>query len=180
MPIVAGDIRTRYSTRADGGGNVNTQPDPNQSLGRFASTTEWAGGSPNSLFDDIYGDENRDLDQNFRCLFIHNTNATITYINPVVWLTDKAGGGAGMAIGIDPTAASAAGSPADQALTIATETTAPAGVAFSAPTTKATGLALGNLAPGQVRAIWVRRTATNSPAQDDDGFTLNVEGDTTS
>ena len=50
-------------------------------------------------------------------------------------------------------------------MTVANETTAPAGVSFSAPTTKASGLAMGaNLAAQNVKAYWVRRTATNSAA----------------
>ena len=82
------------------------------------------------------------------------------------------------AIGIDTTAASAIGSASAQALTIANETTAPAGVTFSSPSTKAGGLSLGNLPNGQCRAIWVRRTAQNNGAFNSDGITVQVTGDT--
>ncbi len=54
----------------------------------------------------------------------------------------------------------------------------PAGITFSAPTTKGTGLNLGSLNAGQVRAIWIRRTAANTVAVSNDGATIRVEGDT--
>ena len=83
-----------------------------------------------------------------------------------------------IAIGIDTTAASAVGNASAQALTIASSTTAPAGVSFSSPTTKASGLSLSDLANGNVRAIWIQRTALNAGARNNDGITIKVEGDT--
>ena len=50
--------------------------------------------------------------------------------------------------------------------------------AFSTPTTDGGGLSVGTLAPGQVKGIWVRRTATNSAAINNDGFTLAASFDT--
>lgn len=86
--------------------------------------------------------------------------------------------GATEAIGLDTTAASAIGSASAQALEVANESTAPSGVSFSSPTTKSTGLSLGDLGPGECRAVWVRRTCANNGAFASDGFTLRVEGDT--
>ncbi len=57
--------------------------------------------------------------------------------------------------------------------------TAPDGTGgFVLPSTAGTGLALGDLLPGYCRAVWIRRTATNSAPIDADGFTLAVTGDT--
>jgi hypothetical protein len=39
-------------------------------------------------------------------------------------------------------------------------------------------VALGDLTPGQVRAVWVRRTAANSSALAADGFTFGIGFDT--
>ena len=41
-----------------------------------------------------------------------------------------------------------------------------------------TGLALGSIAPAQIRRVWVRRTAANSSPVDADGVTFGVSGDT--
>ncbi len=80
---------------------------------------------------------------------------------------------------MDSVAASALGASAAQALQIANRTTAPAGpLAFSKPTTQGTGLALGNIPSGQVKAVWIRRTLLNSAAMNNDGITLSIAGDT--
>jgi hypothetical protein len=61
---------------------------------------------------------------------------------------------------------------------VANESTAPASQTFTAPTTKGTGLAIGNIPAGSVAAIWVRRTAANTVAVNNDGVTIRCEGDT--
>jgi hypothetical protein len=96
----------------------------------------------------------------------------------VAYISAEVAGGASIAIGPDTTAASALGSATAQALTIANETTAPAGVTFTAPTTAATGIALGTIGSGQVKAFWIRRTAANTAALSGDGVTLGISGDT--
>lgn len=175
--IVAGDILWKYSTTAGAAGNSGTGT-PGGSLGKYVSTSAWAGGSANDLFDDISGAENAASTVDYRCIFIHNNNASNAYQNAVLWISAEVAGGASIAIGVDPTAASALGSATAQAVQVANETTAPAGVTFSAPTTLATGIALGSIPTGQVRAFWVRRTAANSAALSGDGVTLSISGDT--
>ena len=175
--IVPSEIIYRYSTTAGAAGNT-TASTPAGSLGKYASTSVWAGGSANDLFDDITGSENAAGAVDYRCVFVHNSNTANAFADAVAYISAEVAGGATIAIGVDPTAASALGSSTAQALTIADETTAPAGVAFSSPTTAGTGIALGTIDVGQVRAIWVRRTATNSAALSGDGFTLSVQGDT--
>ena len=84
--------------------------------------------------------------------------------------------GASVAIGLDPvgvaTIASILGT------SIATETSAPAGVTFTSPTTKGAGLAPASVPAGSAFIVWVRRTAANTAAVDSDGATFTVEGDT--
>ena len=77
-----------------------------------------------------------------------------------------------------PTAASPLAQAGIQAVTIANEDTAPAGPSFTSPTTKATGISLGNIGIGNVKAFWIRRTATNSAALSADGVTFSIAGDT--
>lgn len=180
MPIVAADIKLKLSIKTGAAGNAAAQPDPNASLGKYISTTEVVDNTLNNLFDDISGDENAASEAEYRCIFVHNSHATLTYQNAVAWLSAEVAGGAVAAIAVDDIAPSALGSASAQADEIADENTAPgAGVgAFSSPTTKATGLALGNIGPGQVKAIWVRRTAQNNAAINNDGCTISVAGDT--
>jgi hypothetical protein len=175
--IVAGDILFKYSVVAAAGNT--TASSAAAALGDQISTTAWAGGSANDLFDNISGAENAASTVDYRCIFVHNSNAANTLENAVVYLSAETAGGANITLAIDGTAASAIASASAQAATIANETTAPTGTgAFSAPTTAGTGLSLGNIPSGQCKAFWVKRTATNSAALSSDGVTIAVTGDT--
>lgn len=178
MPIITTDIVYRLSTTAGAAGDSTAQGNPNASLGKYVSTTVLAAGA-NTLYDDISGAENAANTVDYRCLFVLNNHATLTLQNAVVYVSSEVAGGAVVAIATDNTAPSPKGSATAQATQIANETTAPAGVsAFSTPTTAGTGLALGNIGPGQVKAFWVKRTAANTSAVTGDGATFAVAGDT--
>lgn len=178
MAIVASDIKFKLSTTEGSAGSSQAQADPNASLGKFVSTTEMTSGA-NSLFDDISGAENAAETIDYRCVFVHNTHESLTLQNAVVYVSSEVAGGANIAIAVDDIGPVDDDSVSDQADEIANETTAPTSVGeFSTPTTADAGLDLGDIGPGQVRAVWVRRTATNSAAINDDGFTLAVTGDT--
>lgn len=256
MPIVSSDIKLKLSIKSGAAGNSAAQGDPDASLGKYISTTEIQDATLNNLFDNISGDENEAEESEYRCIFIHNSHASLTLQSPKVWLggprftaeadddvftsvdhgfsngdmvrleaskatdtlptgvnnsttyyvrdvTDDTfkletsiGGGAvslsadgsgearkygttTIAIALDDIAASAIGDSSAQADEVADEDTAPGDVgAFSSPTTKSGGISLGDLAAGQCRAIWVRRTTTNSAARNNDGISIRVEGDT--
>lgn len=175
--IVAGDILFKYSVAAAAGNT--TAGTAATSLGDQISTTAWAGGAANDLFDDISGAENAASTVDYRCIFVHNNNAANTFQNAVVYISAETAGGASIALATDNIAASALGAAVAQAAAIASETTAPTGVsAFSSPTTAGTGLSLGNIAVANVKAFWVRRTAANTAALSNDGVTIAVTGDT--
>lgn len=179
MPIASSDIKWKLSIKTGAAGNSSAQGDVNASLGKYISTTELSGTALNNLFDNVSGDENAASDVEYRCVFVHNAHATLTLLGAVVWLAAEVAGGAAVAIAIDNIAASAIGAAPAQAAEVANESTAPSGVgAFSSPASKGAGLALGDLPAGQCRAVWVRRTAANTAALDNDGVTLRVEGDT--
>jgi hypothetical protein len=162
MPIVASDILLKLSVSAAAGNT--TGGTPATSLGDQISTTVLSGTALNNLFDDVSGAESTAGRLEYRCVFAHNSHPTLTMTNAVVWLSAEAGGGASAAVGADTTAISAIGSASAQALTVANESTAPAGVSFSSPTTSAAGVALGSIAPGQCKAFWVRRTVAAATA----------------
>jgi len=178
MAITATDILFKLSIKTGTAGNQNAQGDVNASLGKYISTTQITDASLNNLFDDVSGDENAASDVEYRCIFVHNAHASLTWQGVVCWMSAEVSGGANVAIAVDDVAASPIGQAAAQADEVANEDTAPTGESFSSPTTKATGLSIGNLAAGNCRAIWVRRSATNSAALDNDGVTIKCEGDT--
>lgn len=176
--IVAGDILLKFSVAAAAGNT--TAGTAATSLGDQISTTQWTGGSLNDLFDDISGAENAASTVDYRCIFVHNNNASNALQNAVVYLSTETAGGAGIALAVDATAESAIASGLTQAATVVNETTSPgAGAgAFSSPTTAGTGLSLGTIPAGHCKAFWIRRTAANTAALSADGVTIAVAGDT--
>lgn len=177
MAIVASDIKFKFSTKSGAAGN-STAGNADGSLGKYISTTEITDATLHNLFDKVTGDENAASDVEYRCIFVHNAHATLTLESAVAWLSAEVAGGAATAIAVDGVAASAIGSESAQADEVANESTAPSGESFSSPTSKAAGIALGDIAAGYCRAIWVRRTAANNAALDADGVTISVGGDT--
>jgi len=177
MAIVSSDIITKLSVKTGTSGNSTTQSDQNQSLGLYISTTTWLGGALHDLYSPITGLQNSSGAVDYRCVFIYNANGSLTFSNITVWISAQTAGGADFAIAVDSTAATALNSAAPQALSVANANTPPAGLTFSMPTTEATGLALGQLLAGQVRAIWIRRTANNSAPINNDGGTISISGD---
>lgn len=167
MPIVTSDLKLRRSTTAGSAGNTTTQPNPQACLGKYISTTDAPSGL-HGLFTGMSADDNAGMVAQYVCLFLCNMHATLTWTGAKVWLDggDPAGGAA-VALAVDPTAASAAGSSSPQALT-ATSLTAPGagvtGLSWSSPSSEGSGISLGDIGPGQCRAFWVRRTGANSPA----------------
>lgn len=177
MAITASDILFKFSVKTGSAGN-STAGTAAGSLGKYISTTQITDATLHNLFDVITGDENAASDVEYRCFFVHNNHGSLTWENVVVWLSSEVAGGASAAIAVDQVAASAIGSASAQADEVVDESTAPSGESFSSPTTKGTGLSIGNLTAGQCRAIWVRRTAANTAAVDNDGVTIRCEGDT--
>jgi hypothetical protein len=176
MAITAADIKFKLSVVAAAGNT--TASTPAAALGDQVSTTEIVDATLHNLFDVITGDENAASDVEYRCIFVHNDHATLTWEAVRVWLSAETAGGAVAAIGLDPAGVTAKGAATAQAATIANEGAAPAGVAFTAPTTKATGLLIGDIPAGSVAAVWIRRSAANTAAVDLDGVTIRAEGDT--
>jgi hypothetical protein len=175
MAIAATDVVLRYSVVAAAGDT--TVGTPAGALGDQVSTTV-VPTTAAGVYDNVSGTENAASTQDFRCEFVLNNHATLTAVDVRVFIASEVAGGTSIALGVDPTAASAKGAATAQALTIASETTAPAGVTFSSPTTDAAALSLGDLAPGQVRAFWIRRTAGNTAGLASDGVTFGINFDT--
>jgi hypothetical protein len=176
MAVTAADILFKLSVVAAAGDT--TASTPAAALGDQVSTTAIVDATLHNLFDKITGDENAASIVDYRCFFIHNNHGTLDLETPKVWINSETAGGASTAIGLDPAGVTPKGQASAQAATIANELAAPAGVTFTAPTTKATGLAGATCPAGSVFAVWVRRTAANTAAVDTDGVVIRVEGDT--
>lgn len=180
MPIVAGDIKIKLSTKSGSAGNTLAQGNVNAALGKYISTTEFVTATGNNLFDNVTGAENAASAVDYRCLFVHNTHGAIALENAGIYLSSQVSGGTVLAIAIDDVAASPTGSSSTQAFIATNETTDPdAGVgAFSSPSSAGSALSLGTIPAGHCKAFWVRRTAANTVAVDDDGGAFVVIGDT--
>lgn len=177
MPIIAADLLFRLSVRSGTAGNQTVQANANLSLGRYMSTTAWVGGTLSDLFNPITGDANAAMLPDYRCVFVYNTHPTLPWTTVVTWLSTQAVG-AVLAVGVDPTAASAAAAAGTQAVEVADATTAPTGVVFAAPLSKPAGVALGSVGPGQCLAVWFRRTPAGGGAVADDTAVVQFAGDT--
>ena len=94
-----------------------------------------------------------------------------------IWISAEVPGGADIAFLVDSTAASPIGQSSAQAKEVTNELTAPNEPTFYTTTTKGINIS-GSLQPGYCRAFWIRRTATNSAALDNDSVTLKIEGET--
>lgn len=161
MPIVSSDIQYRLS-----GGAANA--DPSASLGGALSST-----AASNYFDDVSSAEATSGDIEYRCIYVRNNHGTLTLLGAKIWIqANTPSPDTDVAIGLGTSAVSGT----EQ--TVTDENTAPAGVSFSAPSSLAGGLNIGDLAPGAHKAIWVRRTVNPAAAAYADSFTLRTQGDT--
>lgn len=172
MPIAGSDIVYRLSVAAAAGDT--TAGTPATSLGDQVSTTAITTAQLNNLWDNVSGAEAAAGDVEYRCVFVLNNHATLTLEGAEVEVTSQPAGGA-VAIALDNIAASAKGSGSAQAATVANESTSPGG---SAGAFGVGPLTIGNLAPGEVKGIWIRRTVTAGAEAGQTGTVITVSGDT--
>jgi hypothetical protein len=165
VPIASGDIQYRLS--GDG--------TPNGSLGGAIHANAVTDNTDNNLFDDVSGAEHTAGDIEYRCIYVRNGHGSLTLTSAVVWIqSDTTGADSDISIAVGTAAINGT----EQ--TIANEGTAPSGVSWSdAATSRATGLALGDLPTGQHKAVWIRRTITaGSTPQAADTCIIQAGGDT--
>lgn len=173
MAIVAADIQKFFSVAAAAGdtdaGTAAT------SHGDQISTTQVTNATLANIFTNVDGAEAAAGSVKYKCIFIKNNHATLTLTGATVAVQSETSGGATIAIATDNIAKSDADAAVAQATTIANETTAPGAVsAFGAGP-----LALGDLAPDEVKGVWIRRTVpAGATAVNPDGFILRVTGST--
>jgi hypothetical protein len=114
-----------------------TNSDPALSIGGAKSSVALSASALNNLFDDVTGDEATSGYDEYRLLYFQNIDDDPNGLdNPILWITTQPPGDDDLEIGI-----AAAGKNSVETA-IANDHTAPAGVTFSAPATKDTGVAL--------------------------------------
>ena len=187
--IVPSDVLYYLSAPGATAGNV-TAGVPGSSWGGYMSSSVLSATPLDNLFLDITGAENAASQVDYACLFIlNNTASGNSMLNVIAWLPSSAdvAGGATVSMAADPTAPSPKGQSGTlQAVKIVSATTAPAGVGSSVVTTGTqptspsytNGLQLGTIAPGYCKAVWIKRTATNSAPVNADGFGIECDFDT--
>ena len=166
MSIIAGDFVARLS---GGAGNASG----NASLGGVKSSTA-ASSTVDQLFDAVSAAEALAGTVEYRCIYLHNANATDTMTSARVWVSANTPlAGTTLDIGVGTAAVNGT----EQ--TIANESTAPTGVSWSTAANEGAALSIGNIPAGQHKAVWVRRTISAAAAANNlDNVVLRVKGDT--
>lgn len=177
MTLQASDHALLLTNPAATSGSSIAQPDPAASLGGYASTTQVASGVIGALFDTVTASQALAGQTDYRCVAYRNLSPTHSALALALWLIDPAGGGE-HAIGLDPVGIVPATGTAAQGTSIATKTTAPAGVAFSTPTPGAP-LIVGDVGVGMCILVWVRRiVAPGTPGAAADPLTITARAET--
>lgn len=160
MAIASTDLKYRLS-----GGTSNS--DSNASLGGAVSFSDIS----SSLFDDVSGTQATAGDVNYRCFYVKNNHSTLTALSTKIWIQANTPL-VELAIGLGAAAVNATES------AIANEATAPSSVTFSTPANEAAALVIGDLVPGAVKAVWVRRTISAGASAVSSTASLRVKCDT--
>lgn len=163
MPITSAQLELRMS-----GGVSNTAAA--SSLGGTKSNTGFTTSAFN-LFDTVSGPESTSGDTEYRCVYVHNANASLTAQNTVIWFTANTAGN-WLAVG----AGSSAINGTEQA--VASENTAPTSVTFTQPANAGAAIALGSIPPGQHKAVWFRRVVPAGAAASSFTFAVRVTCET--
>lgn len=166
MSIITADFQRRLS-----GGASNAVG--NASIGGVKSS-EVMSAATDGLFDAVTAAQAAAGLVEYRCIYLHNANATGVMTAARVWVNANTPlAGSTLDIGVGAAAVNATET------AIANEATAPASVSFSAPSSAGAGLALGNIPAGQHRAIWLRRTITaGAGASASDAWELGFDCET--
>lgn len=167
MPIIDTDVKVYLS-----GGASNA--DPNAALGGLISSVALIDNSLHNLFDKVTGAEALAGDIEYRAIFIKNTHASLTLEGAKVYINSNTPSvDTSVLIAL---ADEAVGS--DTIETIADESTPPSGPVFSLAETAGAALSIGDLAPGEMKAIWVKWIVDAEAVAVLDEMTIEVFGDT--
>lgn len=184
--IVASDVLFKLSAPNANSGNTQAGY-AGSSWGGWLSTTVLNTSTPlDNLFTDISGAANAAGQVDYACLFVQNNTASGNYMmNTIAWMPQQliTGTGSSLALAADTVGITGINrSISPQALSINSSIIAPAGVTNWVFPTSVTptgpsyvnGIQLGNIAPTQCVAIWLRRTALNSSSPSLSSFPVQL------
>lgn len=159
MPITPAQIELRMS-----GGASNTAAV--SSLGGAKSSTGFTTAAFN-IFDTVSGTESGTGDTEYRCVYVHNANPSLTAQNTVIWFTANTAGN-WLALGAGTSAINGT----EQ--TVSDENTSPAGITFTQPASAGAAVSLGSIPAGQHKAVWFRRVVPAGAAAASYTFAVRV------
>ncbi|CAM0100305.1 hypothetical protein VPHK567_0428 [Vibrio phage K567] len=180
MPIVTGDLKFKKSLHSVAAGvdNGNTHDLEVNSLGLGVSADELASGELNDLFDAVSSSEASDGRVEYRCIYVVNEHATLTLYDAKLFMAENTASSESIVeIGLDPVAVNGE----DSAIALVDEVdtnTDLSAVTWGDHPSFAGGLAIGNLAAGEQRAVWVRRTILAGAGVANESATVALRGDT--
>jgi hypothetical protein len=139
------------------------------SNGLYCSTTQVDFSVPrNNVFPDEMGPQTAAQQVDYQCVFVYNSNTSSTFTGVTMWIptTSVVSSAINWALGADPTGATPYQSTGSQAVEISSPYIVPSGVnSWAAPSSSiAGGVFVGDIGPRQVCPVWIRRTATGTPA----------------
>ena len=142
--------------------------DPNLSLGGVHSSVALSATAMNNLFDDVAAGEASAGDTEYRAIDITNTGDATSAVTKIFMDPETSSTSTQLDMGIEA-------SPLGSTLSIANESTAPAGVTF-AHYNSGSKLSLPDIAAAAYCRVWVRRVVSAAaPNTSNDTGTLNVE-----
>jgi hypothetical protein len=155
--LTAADFEVRLS---GGGSNTDERLSIGGAMGAVVvvDPTDISGALIENIFDRIIGSAALVGQTDYRLVYLHNKHATYD-ADVVAWIAAQP---------TDSHLHFAIGAPVEAAGAIVTgpadRFTAPSGVTFSSPSSSGTGVALGTIAHGSFRGLWIRRIADpNTP-----------------
>lgn len=177
MALAPGDIEYRYSAPLAVAGNLDEHRGGQFSLGKFVSRTPIVSGNLHNVFGPIEPIDTLNSAKEYACLFVTNIGQSTLY-DSLIWLVNPYSGDT-LAIANDNFLASDIGSSQQQATTTPNGRTPPApeGISeFISPISQENGLPIGDVGPGQVKPIWVRRTAPQLLTLSELGVRIRLAG----
>lgn len=144
------------------------------SLGGAITATEITDNTTHNIWDVVSSTESNSGDTEYRCIYVKNTNGTLTLQAAKVWIaTNTPSTDTSVEIGLGTSAVNGT----EQ--TVANESTAPSGVTFSTAAGEGNALTIGDIPSGQHKAIWIKRiVGATAGAYNDDNYVLSYAGDT--
>lgn len=144
------------------------------SLGGAITATEIVDNTTHNIWDVVSSAESLAGDTEYRCIYVKNTNSSLTLQSAKVWIaTNTPSTDTSVEIGLGTSAVGGT----EQ--TVANENTAPSGVTFSTAAGEGNALSIGNIPNGSYKAIWIKRiVGAAAGAYNDDNYVLSYAGDT--